>query len=147
MATSSLYIDMRYESNDVKFDGTEKPIFVRSDSVVVVGLIAGASLAGLVVRASVCKVLPNGSISPPIYSRSVGNGVTISTLNASEKKAAIVLIQSGENASDEPGQQYVADIQFSYNQDFTAGTTVGISTPMTKTIKGAFSIEADYTII
>lgn len=144
---NTLYVDMRYESNNMKFDGAEKPVFVRSDSVVVVGPIAGASLAGLVIKASVCKVLPNGSISPPIYSRTVGNGITISTLNASEKKVAIVLIQSAENAADEPGQQYVADIQFSYNQDFTAGTTVGTPTSMTKTIKGGFSIEADYTVI
>lgn len=144
---NSLYIDMRYESNNMKFDGTDRPVFVRSDTVVVVGPIAGANLTGLTVEASVCKVLPNGSISSPIYSRTVGNGITISTLNASEKKAAIVLIQSGDNAADEPGQKYVADIQFSYNQDFAAGTTVGTTTSMTKTIKGGFSIEEDYTVI
>lgn len=144
---SSLYIDMRYESNGMKFDGTDQPVFIRSDSVVVVGPIAGSSLTGLTVKASVCKVLPDGSISPPIYARSVGSGITLSTLNSSEKKAAIVLIQSGENAADEPGQKYVADIEFSYPQDFSVGTTVGIATPMRKTIKGGFSIEADYTVI
>jgi len=144
---SSLYIDMRYESNNMKFDGTDQPVFVRSDSVVVVGPIAGSSLTGLTVKASVCKVLPDGSISPPIYARAVGSGITLSTLNPSEKKAAIVLIQSGENAADEPGQKYVADIEFSYPQDFSVGTTVGTATPMRKTIKGGFSIEADYTVI
>lgn len=144
---SSPYIDMRYESNGMKFDGTDQPVFIRSDSVVVVGPIAGSSLTGLTVKASVCKVLPDGSISPPIYARSVGSGITLSTLNSSEKKAAIVLIQSGENAADEPGQKYVADIEFSYPQDFSVGTTVGIATPMRKTIKGGFSIEADYTVI
>lgn len=138
---------MRYESNGMKFDGTDQPVFIRSDSVVVVGPIAGSSLTGLTVKASVCKVLPDGSISPPIYARSVGSGITLSTLNSSEKKAAIVLIQSGENAADEPGQKYVADIEFSYPQDFSVGTTVGIATPMRKTIKGGFSIEADYTVI
>lgn len=144
---SSLYMDMRYESNGMKFDGTDQPVFIRSDSIVVVGPIAGSSLTGLTVKASVCKVLPDGSISPPIYSRTVGSGITLSTLNPSEKKAAIVLIQSGENAADEPGQKYVADIEFSYPQDFSVGTTVGTPTPMRKTIKGGFSIEADYTVI
>jgi hypothetical protein len=144
---NSLYIDMRYESNNMKFDGTERPVFVRSDTIVVVGPIAGANLTGLTVKASVCKVLPDGSNSPPIYSRTVGNGVTLSSLNASEKKAAIVLIQSGDNAADEPGQKYVADIEFSYDQDFTVGTTVGTAISMTKTIKGGFSIEEDYTVI
>lgn len=144
---SSLYVDMRYESSNMKFDGTDQPVFVRSDSVVVVGPIAGASLTGLTVKASVCKVLPNGSVSPPIYSRTVGSGITLSTLNASERKAAIVLIQSGENAADEPGQKYVADIEFNYSQDFSSGTTVGTTTSMRKTIKGGFSIEQDYTVI
>lgn len=144
---NSLYIDMRYESNGMKFDGTDRPVFVRSDSVVVVGSIASATLTGLTVKASVCKVLPNGSNSPPIYSRTVGSGITLSTLNASEKKAAIVLIQSGDNAADDPGQKYVADIEFSYDQDFSVGTTVGTAIPMRKTIKGGFSIEEDYTVI
>lgn len=131
----------------MKFDGTDQPVFVRSDSVVVTGPIAGTNLTGLTVKASICKVLPDGSNSPPIYARAVGSGITLSTLNASEKKAAIVLIQSGENAADEPGQKYVADIEFTYNQDFTVGTTVGTPTPMRKTIKGGFSIEEDYTVI
>lgn len=144
---SSLYIDMRYESNDMRFDGTDQPVFVRSDSIVVVGSIAGQNLTGLTVKASVCKVLPDGSNSPPIYSRAVGSGITVNTLNSSEKKAAIVLIQPGENAADKSGQKYVADIEFSYPQDFTVGTTVGTATPMRKTIKGAFSIEEDYTVI
>ena len=144
---NSFYIDMRYESNNMKFDGAEQPVFVRSDSVVVVGLIAGANLTGLTVKASVCKVLPDGSISPPIYARAVGSGIMLNNLNASEKKAAIVLIQSGENAADEPGQKYVADIEFSYTQDFNVGTTVGTVIPMRKTIKGGFSIEKDYTVI
>jgi hypothetical protein len=144
---NSLYIDMRYESNNMKFDGAEQPVFVRSDSVVVVGPIAGANLTGLTVKASVCKVLPDGSISPPIYSRTVGSGITLSTLNSSEKKAAIVLIQPGENAADDPGQKYVADVEFTYAQDFTVGTTVGTATPMRRTLKGGFSIEEDYTVI
>jgi hypothetical protein len=147
MTTNSLYIDMRYESNDLKFDAAGKPpIFVRSDSVVVIGQVAG-NLSGLVVKASVCKVLPDGSIGPPVYSRTVGNGITMSSPSPNERRVAVSLIQVGENAADRPGQQYVADIEFSYNQDFSVGTTVGTPVPMRRTIKGAFGIEEDYTII
>lgn len=141
-----LYIDLRYEKGGGKFDAKEPPVFVRSDSVVLLGILAG-QMSGLSIKASVCKILPNGAVSTPIYSRAIGSGIVISTLNASEKRVAISLIQVGENAADEPGQKYVADVEISYGQDFTVGTTVGTATPMRRTIKGGFSIEEDYTII
>jgi hypothetical protein len=140
------YTDLRYENGNVKFDSLEKLVFVRSDSVVLLGTVVG-QLSTLSVKASVCKILPNGKISAPIYSRTVGSGITINVLNSSERKITIVLIGNGENAADDPGQKYVADVEFTYDQDFTVGTTVGTATPMRRTLKGEFSIEEDYTVI
>lgn len=142
----SFYTDLRYEKGNVKFDSPEKLVFVRSDSVVLLGTVVG-QLSDLSVKASVCKILPNGQISAPIYSRTVGSGITINALNSSERKVTIVLIEPGENAADDPGQKYVADVEFTYDQDFTVGTTVGTATPMRRTLKGGFSIEEDYTVI
>jgi hypothetical protein len=145
MIAQAPYINIWYERNEQKFDSSQKVVFPRSDTVVLLGIVAGASLSNLVAKATVCKVLPDGSISSAIYSRTVGSGITINSLNDSEKRLTIVLIGARENAAD--GQQYVADVEISYGQDFTAGTTVGTATAMLRTIKGAFSIERDYTII
>jgi hypothetical protein len=147
MIAQAPYVNIWYERNEQKFDSPQKVVFPRSDTVVLLGIVAGASLSNLTTKATVCKVLPDGSISSAIYSRSIGSGITISNLNDSEKRLTIVLIGARENAGDEPGQQYVADVEISYGQDFTAGTTVGTATAMVRTIKGAFSIERDYTII
>lgn len=141
------YVDLKYERTKRRFDELNyRPVFVRADTIVVSGLVIG-DLTGLTVRASVCKVLPNGSIGAPSYSRTVGSGIIVSNINQNEKYVAVTLLEAGDNSNDEPGQAYVADIEFSYDADYTIGTTVGDPVPMRHTIKGGFSIEQDYTTI
>lgn len=135
----ALSIELIYELTGQRVDSAETaPTFIRGDSILLKGKVFGASLTGLAAKLTAKMILPDGTLGPTVISKSSGATtptITITSVNTSVSTVDIVLT-SADTAAFEPGQRFVFDVEFT--------TTTPV---LTRSVKGSFSIEEDYTVV
>lgn len=139
MTERLLVIELTYERTGQSVSQREKdPSFIRGDTIDIVGKIYGKALTGLTATLTGRLILPDGTVGPAVFTKtSGGEGAAIVLTVVNDSVSTVrATISSDDTKALEPGNVVVFDVEFE--------TTT--TPPITRSIKGRFAIEEDYTL-